>query len=105
MTTVSIDLSKGIPLTFAPETREDQVIQELYILLNTAKGEVPYYREYGIDSSYLHKPINIAKTMYAAAINEGVNKFIPGASLKRVRFNDASDPASLVPILEVTLYE
>lgn len=102
----SVDFSKGLALSFAPPNRLQEIMQDIYILLNTVQGEVPYYREFGIDSSYLHKPIMTAKTMYAAAITEAVEKFVPGVSVQQVRFsNESASPSTLVPILEVNISE
>ena len=59
--TYTIDCSKGVALSLAPATHVDEVIQGIFILLNTYIGEVPCFREFGIDPSYKDKPIPIAK--------------------------------------------
>ena len=103
---MTIDFSNGVDLTFEPDSRTSELIQSIFILLNTPRGSVPCYREFGIDTAYLHKPIQTAKTMYAAAITEGINAFIPGVQLNHMSFaNNADTPSTLIPILEVTFVE
>lgn len=103
---VSVDFNAGMALSFAPPSRTEEIMQDIFVVLNTVKGEVPFYRDFGVDSEYLHKPIMTAKTMYAAAITEAVEKFVPAVRVKQVRFaDDAANPATLVPILEVEINE
>lgn len=102
---VSIDMSKGVDITFEPKTLLEKVQQEIYILLNTPKGSVPCYREYGVNMDYLHRPVNAARTLYAAAITDAINKFIPDAHVRKITFADATEPSQLKPILEVDIDE
>lgn len=104
--TFTIDCSQGVDLTLAPENEVEEVIQDIFVLLNTPKGTVPFYREFGIDGEYLHKPIHLAKTMYAAAVTDAIEQFIPGVQLQSVSFaGNADSPSTLRPILEVTIFE
>lgn len=102
--TYTIDFSKDMALTLEPENDVQETIQSIYILVNTALGEVPCYRDFGIDSSYLHKPIQMAQAMYAAAITSAFEKFIDNVTIDEIKFtNDSNDPSVLYPILEVTI--
>lgn len=104
--TYTIDCSKGVALTLDPEDFIQETMQSIFILLNTPLGSVPYYREFGIDNSYLHRPIQVAKTMYAAAVTDAIDAFIPDVQLQRVSFaGNADSPSTLRPILEVTILE
>lgn len=102
----TIDCSREVALTLEPKTKIEEITQSIYVLLNTPLGSVPYYREFGIDNSYLHKPIQAAKTLFAAAISDAINAFIPGVQLQHVTFASNSDsPTTLRPILEVIFVE
>ena len=102
--TVSIDFSQPLDLTLAPEDSTEETIQSLYILLNTAIGEVPCYRDFGVDSEYLHKPMNVAQTMYAASITAAIQKYMPDILIENISFtSDPNNPATLYPKLEVTI--
>ena len=103
---IRIDFSKGVALSLEPANKQQEAIQSIYIVLNTPVGTVPYYREFGIDNSYMHKPIVTAQAMYAAAITEAVERFVPNVSVEQVLFeNNADEPSTLYPILEVTINE
>lgn len=102
--TYTIDFSNDMALTLEPEDSVHETIQSIYILVNTAIGEVPCYRDFGVDSAYLHKPIQTAQAMYAAAITAAFEKFIDNVTIDEIRFaNDSNDPSVLYPILEVTI--
>lgn len=92
--TYIIDFTYTPELTLAPETPKDEVLQNLYCVLNTTIAEVPCYREYGIDKGYLHAPMNVARPKLVAAIAEALSKFFPEMSLGDVTFDydeDSSD--------------
>lgn len=44
------------------------VVQNIALLLNTKKGTVPMYREYGLPMEFIDKPLNAAETMAFAEI-------------------------------------
>jgi|GEM_PF-2809498 len=97
---------EGMALTFEPASRAEEKIQQIYIVLSTTRGEVPCYRDFGVDREYLHKPVLVAKTMYAAAIFEAITRYVDGVTVTGVTFeNDADTPDMLRPILEVTFDE
>lgn len=102
----TVDFSKGMTLSLAPETYLDEVKQSLYILVNTFRGETPCYREFGVNADYLHKPVTIARAMYAATVTDAIERFLPQVQVKRVKFDeDAETPEALMPILEVVVNE
>lgn len=102
----TFDFSKGVDLTMAPQTREQEVLQNLYVLLNTVRGSVPFYREFGLDNSFKHKPIQAAQTLYASAVSDAVERFMPEIRVDNISFaGDSDEPSTLSPILEVTIFE
>lgn len=104
--TYTIDCSKGVALSLSPASDVDEVIQGVFILLNTYIGEVPCFREFGIDPSFRDKPIQTAKALYAAAITDAIEKFMPGIAVDRVTFAHNSDnTTTLLPKVEVSINE
>lgn len=100
----TIDCGEEMALNPYPEDDAQAIIQNLYVIINSTRGTIPCYRDFGVDRTYLHKPKNIAQTMYAAAITEAVAKYEPRVKIDRVRFRDnEEDPAAFTPILEVTI--
>ena len=102
----TIDMSKEYPLELGPMTRMQELEQSIYVLVNTMRGEVPCYREFGVNTDYLHKPINVAKAQYAASVTAAIERFIPGLHVRRITFaGKPLEPDRLKPILEVVMYE
>lgn len=102
----TIDMSKDYPLTLGPLTRMQQLEQSIYVLVNTVRGEVPCYRDFGVSTDYLHKPINVAKAQYSAAVTAAIERYIPEIQVRRVTFSDEQGESDkLRPILEVVMNE
>lgn len=101
-----IDTSQGIDLTLIPDGVEKEILQNIYCILNTPKGSVPCYRDFGVDNSYLHRPMNAAQAAYMVAISEAITRFEPRVTINRITFrNDPVKPDTLYPVLEVTFLE
>ena len=99
-----IDTSRAPRLTFFPETKEDDLVQRIYCLLATVKGTVPCYRDYGLSSEWLHRPINAVQSLYATQVAQALAAYLPDVKLLRIRFdNDSERPDYLHPILEVKI--
>lgn len=102
----TIDMSNDYPLTLGPLTRMQQLEQSIYVLVNTVRGEVPCYRDFGVSTDYLHKPINVAKAQYSAAVTAAIERYIPEIQVRRVTFSDEQGESDkLRPILEVVMNE
>ena len=78
------------------------VVQNIALLLNTKKGTVPMYRDYGLPMEFIDKPINVAETMAFAEITEALEKFEPRAALKNIDFYK-SEGGKMAIVLEVTV--
>lgn len=104
--TRTVDLSKPLDLSLFPDDREAELLQQLYCLLMTDKGSVPCYRDYGVDTDWLHRPINAARSAYAVAIHQAVQTYLPTVKVNAIRFTaKALEPDHLYPVLEVTFLE
>lgn len=81
------------------------VLQNVAIILKTRQGTVPLYRDFGLSMDYIDKPINVAKTLIAADIDEALSRYEPRASLVDVSFEEDEDnPGRLIPTVEVEIY-
>ncbi len=99
----TLDSNYAPPLTLQPETPQDEMLQNLYCLMNTYIAEVPCYRNFGMDLRYISAPMNLAKTMFVSAIAEALNEFFPALRLEHVDFNFDSDyPDKIACRIEVT---
>lgn len=100
----TIDTANPPKLTFFPASEEEAIVQSIYCLLNTVKGSVPCYREYGLGEDWLHRPMNAAASAYTVAISEALSIYEPRVRVNNVRLKvDPLRPDYLHPILEVTI--
>lgn len=77
---ISIDSS----VNFAPETIEEEIVQNVRTILKTRIGTVPFARNFGITWEHLDKPIPVARAVMQAAIVDAVAEFEPRAKVEKV---------------------
>ena len=93
---------KKITLNESNEARS--IAQNIAIILSTRQGSIPFYRDFGLPMRYIDKPVNVAKTIMRAEVEDAVRAFEPRASIIGVSFEvDAKDPGKLIPVLEVEI--
>ncbi len=90
--------------TFLENDTVKSVVQNIALLLNTRKGTVPMYREFGLPMEFIDKPTDIAETMAVLEISEAVEEFEPRAKLKDLTITKTEEGAMAV-IVEVTINE
>ena len=84
----------------------NSVLQNIAVILSTRKGSVPLYREFGLDNSFLDKPMPVAKVLMVAPVREAVETWEPRATVLNVSFKeDVSNPGTLIPTVEVEIHE
>lgn len=76
------------------------VIQNISIILNTWQGSVPLYREFGVSREPMHKPAQVAESLYYAELYEVIEEFEPRVEVLDVTFESDSE-GKLIPIVEV----
>ena len=83
-----------------------RISEEVRLVLNTPLGSVPCYREFGMDMSYLHFPMNSAMSLYASAAAEAIERNVPELRVNRIYYDeDKGDFDRMSPTIEVTSYE
>lgn len=74
----------------------NEVLRNVAVILATPKGSVPMYRSFGLDMSFLDKPINLAKNMAVIPVREAIEEWEPRAVYKDMTlFPDPSNPGKL----------
>ena len=64
----------------------------------------PFYRDFGISSEFLDRPVPVAKVMLISEVREAVEEWEPRASVVNVSFKgNVLEPGRLVPIVEVEI--
>ena len=65
------------------------VLQNIYLILKTPLGSVPMYREFGLDMSFIDRPLPAIRPLMLAAIRDAVDKFEPRANILNVEVEAA----------------
>lgn len=102
---LTFDFSTPPDLAIVPADPLADLRQRIYIILNTYSGEVPLYREFGVDMSYFSMPANVAQSMITGAVAEAFDKFLPEAQLSDVNFSVGDTPDSMPTRIEVKFNE
>lgn len=91
-------------LTLNEEDAVKSVLQNVALILATAKGSLPMYRDFGLNWSFLDKPIRIAKVLMASEIKEAVERWETRATVLNVGFREEPErPGVLIPVVEVDI--
>ncbi len=97
-----IDTRLQPELTFFPETEEDEIVQHIYVILQSVKNSIPCYRDFGLDNEFLHRPLLVARQFYAVTVADALRKYEPRVEIISFDFGvDESDPSSVYARLEV----
>lgn len=101
--TVSATDLKNLQLEEPDPVRE--VLRNVAIILATPKGSIPMYREFGLDNSFLDKPLPVAKVMAIAPVREAIERWEPRATYKSMTIShDPSNPGKLTFTVEVEIH-
>lgn len=91
-------------IRFNEKDELNAVLQNIAAILSTPMGTVPLYRDFGLDWSFLDKPIPIAKVQMVAPVREAIQRWEPRATVLDVSFSeDPAQPGILIPTVEVDI--
>ena len=93
----------GSKINLAPETREEEVLQNLSILLSTPKFTVPLDRDFGLSLRFVDKPLPVAESLFRAEILDAIEKYEPRVEVENVTFEQGDAPGMLIPRVEVNI--
>lgn len=99
---VVIDQNEDYSANFREMDEISSIKQNVALLLNSKKGTIPMYREFGLPMEYIDKPMNVAETIATLEISEALETFEPRAAFKDLRFNPSKDGRMSIQ-LEVTI--
>lgn len=100
-TVSAADLS-NIQINETDEVKE--VLRNVAVILATPKGSVPMYRDFGLDMSFLDKPVNLAKNMAVIPVREAIEEWEPRAIYKDMTLSpDPSNPGKLTFTVQIEI--
>ncbi len=77
------------PITIAPESLAEEVLQNVRMILCTPVGSLPLDRDFGLDFSVLDQPLPRARALLSAEIAAKVARYEPRAQVTRVDWDQA----------------
>ena len=100
----SVNFTPG-KLNLAPETLEEEVLQNVAIIVSTPKFSVPLDRGLGLAQRFIDKPIQVAQSILISEVLDAVEEYEPRAEVTNVTFEAGETPGLLVPVLEVNIVD
>ena len=82
----------------------DEVLQNVRVILTTIAGTVPMDRAFGLDTSSVDEPIELAQARMTPVIIDAIRQFEPRAEVVKVSYEHA-EPGVLVPRVELRVRE
>lgn len=78
-------------LSLQQDSKVFSVLQNIALLLNTKRGTVPMYRDFGLPMEFVDKPIDVAENMAYVEISDAIEEFEPRAKLEDVFFEKTAN--------------
>ena len=101
-----VDTTQKVDLNIAPETVEEEVLQNLWLLYSSLEYDVPLDRALGLNATYVDKPIETAKALAQSDIYDKTEQYEPRATVVNISFSDNAGEymqGKLKPIVEVEI--
>lgn len=89
---------------FAPATEHKEILQNVRCIIATVKQSVPLDRAFGIDASFVDKPMVVAQAMFTSEIISAIQKYEPRVEVESVDWSGSID-GILTPKVRVSINE
>ena len=99
-------ITNKMPVDYTLVENEEvvSILQDIALLLQTKKGTVPGYRDFGLPMRFLDRPLPAARALMFNEIKEAIEKYEPRAELVNIAYTvDETDPGKLIPTVEVNI--
>ena len=74
----------GFEYGIGDSAQEREIARNVKMIMATPVGSSPLYRDFGVDTSMLDKPLDLARNLYAVTVMEAVEKWEPRARVQNV---------------------
>lgn len=92
-------------ISLAPESTEEEVLQNVAMIILTVQFSVPLDRGFGLAGRFIDKPIQTAQAILVSEVLDAVEKYEPRADIVSVTFEQGETPGNLIPIVEVNIID
>lgn len=89
-------------LNFAPSSTEAEVAQNVRMIITTARGSVPLFRDFGIDYTLIDSPIALAKAKLSREIIRQVKLYEPRAVITKLDFK-SQEAGNIQPVVTLAV--
>lgn len=100
-----VTANTGGRINIAPETRAEEILQNVRFLLLTPKFTVPLDRDFGLSQRFIDKPLPVAESLFRAEILDAIEKYEPRVEVESVTFEMGDTPGMLIPRVEVNIVD
>lgn len=97
-----------VSVNFSPSSELEEILQNVRTIIGTRKGTVPLDRDFGLDWSFVDKPINVAQALVSAEVAKQVRKHEPRAriiSISLVEDLTGASDGKLIPKVTIGVVE
>ena len=102
--TYKVNSANSYSFSLQQDSKVFSVLQNIALLLNTKRGTVPMYRDFGLPMEFVDKPIDVAENMAYVEISEALEEFEPRAKLEDVYFDKTANGKMTITV-EVSVDE
>lgn len=92
-------------ITLAPESVQEEVLQNIAMIVSTPQFSVPLDRGFGLAQRFVDKPIHTAQAILVSEVMDAVERYEPRAEVVSVTFEQGKTPGSLIPVVEVNIID
>ena len=92
-------------INLAPETTEEEVLQNVAVIISTPKFSVPLDRGLGLQMTFLDKPVPAARPLAIGEIMDAIEEGEPRVRVKEVDFLEDGMLGRFVPAVEVEIVD
>lgn len=90
-------------LKFSPESTVEEILQNVWLIITSAKYDFPLARNMGLDIGFLDRPIETAKALSVNETYEQVEAYEPRARVIDIEFITDNRVGKIIPKVEVEI--
>ena len=97
-------INSNTPIDFGicESNEAKSVLRNIYLILNTVKGTVPMYRDFGLSMSFKDRPITVVQPLIVSDVKQAIEKFEPRAKIASIKFSvDAEQKITIMVEVEL----
>lgn len=68
-----------------------EIVRNCEMIMSTPKGSSPLFRDFGIETSMLDRPLDVAQNLFAVSVMEAIEKWEPRARVTRATLTPDKD--------------